>query len=51
MKILNINDIEIVDNVYYNARRYHVLALGLFNFIFKSNLMIGVKNRPNRGHK
>jgi hypothetical protein len=46
MKINNAFDHEITNNVFFNARKYHVLALKTYYFNFTNNLMIGVINRP-----
>jgi len=46
MKINNAFDHEITYNVFFNARKYHVLALKTYYFNFTNNLMIGVINRP-----
>lgn len=34
------------NNVFFNARKFHVRALAMTNFAFTNNLMIGVKRRP-----
>jgi hypothetical protein len=47
MKLNNIYDVEITNNVFFSARKYHVLALKTFFFNFTNNLMIGVKKRPS----
>ena len=46
MKLNNIYDVSITNNVFFNARKYHVLALKTFFFNFTDNLMIGVTKRP-----
>jgi hypothetical protein len=37
--------------VFFNARKYHVLALEIFKLDFKNNLMIGVTKRPTTTFK
>ena len=51
MKINNAFDHEITNNVFSNARKYHVLALKTYYFNFTNNLMIGVINRPTMQFK
>jgi len=46
MKINNAYDLEITNNVFFNARKFHVKALKVFSFTFTNNLMIGVTKRP-----
>ncbi len=46
MKLNNIYDVSITNNVFFNARKYHVLALKTFYFNFTDNLLIGVTKRP-----
>jgi len=46
MKINNAFDHEITHNVFFNARKFHVLALKTFYFNFNNNLMVGVTKRP-----
>jgi hypothetical protein len=46
MNINNANNILIDQNVFYQARVFHVRALGMKNFTFTNNLMIGVTVRP-----
>jgi hypothetical protein len=46
MKINNAYDLEINNNVFFNARKFHVLALETYFFNFTNNLMIGVTVRP-----
>jgi len=40
-------DVEITNNVFFSARKYHVLALETYRFNFTNNLMIGVVQRPS----
>lgn len=47
MNLKNIFNVEITNNVFFNARKYHVLALETFYFSFTNNLMIGVTTRPS----
>jgi hypothetical protein len=47
MHLLNVFDVEITNNVFFSARKYHVLALQTFSFSFTNNLMIGVIKRPS----
>jgi hypothetical protein len=51
MKLNNAFDHEITHNVFFNARKYHVLALQTYHFNFTNNLMIGVINRPTMQFK
>ncbi len=46
MKINNAFDHEITHNVFFNARKFHVLALNTYYFNFTNNLMVGVTKRP-----
>lgn len=46
MKINNAFDHEITHNVFFNARKFHVLALKTYYFNFNNNLMVGVTKRP-----
>lgn len=47
MKLNNIYSVNINNNVFYSARKYHVLALQTYGFNFTNNLMIGVIKRPS----
>ena len=47
MHLLNIYDVEITNNVFFAARKYHVLALETYGYKFTNNLMIGVIKRPS----
>ena len=38
---------KIDNNVFFNARKFHVRALDIFNFEFTNNLMIGVTKRTS----
>ena len=51
MKINNAFDLEITNNVFFNARKYHVLAFKTYYFNFTNNLMVGVINRPTMTSK
>lgn len=46
MKLDNVFDVAINNNVFFNARKYHVFALKTYFFNFTDNLMIGVTKRP-----
>lgn len=45
MKVQKINNVTISNNVFFNAKKYHVLALKVFAFTFTHNLLIGVTKR------
>jgi hypothetical protein len=47
MKLNNIYNVEINNNAFFSARKYHVLALKTYGFNFTNNLMIGVIKRPS----
>lgn len=47
MDINTINNALIKNNVFFNARLFHVRALALQNFTFTNNLMIGAIKRPS----
>jgi hypothetical protein len=51
MKLKNTFDHEITNNVFFNAKKYHVFALGNYHFNFTNNLMVGVINRPTMKFK
>jgi len=46
MKLNNIYDVSITNNVFFNARKYHVFALKTYSLNFTGNLLIGVTKRP-----
>ena len=46
LDVTGINNALIRNNVFYNARLFHVRALRLNQFTFTSNLMIAATKRP-----
>lgn len=44
--VKNINNANIYNNVFYNARTLHIRALSLRNFTFSNNLMIAATKKP-----
>lgn len=41
----NVYNVEVENNVFFHARKFHVRALDIFAFTFKNNLMAGVTKR------
>jgi hypothetical protein len=46
MNVENSNKIQITNNVFYNARKFHIQATDVDEFGFSNNLMVGAIKRP-----